>query len=175
MTTGLLARHTPRALRAIAVAVLTAAAVTAALTAGTARAAAAGCRTGGLVVWIDTQGNGAAGTIFYTLNLTNLSGRACTLRGYPGVSAIGLSGRMLGSPATRLTGHAVRTVTIANGRTAHATLGIVDTGALPNCHMTTAAGLRVFAPGQTVSRSVPFPFPACANRGPGFLRIGPVT
>ena len=32
------------------------------------------CATSGLDVWLDTQGQGAAGTIFYKLNFTNLSG-----------------------------------------------------------------------------------------------------
>jgi hypothetical protein len=35
----------------------------------------------------------------YYLEFTNLSGHACTLAGYPGVSAVGLSGGQLGSPA----------------------------------------------------------------------------
>jgi hypothetical protein len=41
----------------------------------------------------------AAGSIYYHLEFTNLSGRACTLVGYPGVSAINLSGHQLGSAA----------------------------------------------------------------------------
>ncbi|HTW13147.1 MAG TPA: DUF4232 domain-containing protein [Solirubrobacteraceae bacterium] len=141
-----------------------------------ARAAATpSCATSGLVIWMDTQGNGTAGTIFYTLEFTNLSGRTCTLRGYPGVSAINLSGGRVGSAASRLTGHAVKTVTLGKGATATATLGAVDTGALPNCRMTTAAGLRVYPPNQTASRTIPFPFPACANSGPAFLRVAPVA
>jgi Protein of unknown function (DUF4232) len=138
-------------------------------------AATPSCSTGGLVIWLDTQGNGTAGTIFYTLEFTNLSGRTCTLRGYPGVSAINLSGGRVGSAASRLTGHAVKTISLAKGATAKATLGAVDTGALPNCHMTTAAGLRVYPPNQTASRTIPFPFPACANSGPAFLRVAPVA
>lgn len=141
----------------------------------TAGAAAPACRTGGLVIWIDTQGNGTAGTIFYTLNFTNLSGRTCTLRGFPGVSAVNLSGARLGRAGARDTGQAVRTITLAAGRSAHATLGIVDTGALPNCRPTTAAGLRIFPPNQSASKVVPFPFSACRGGGPTFLRIRPVT
>lgn len=176
--------HAPRPLwRAIALCAGLAACaltLTTAVSAARARrdavpAATPSCQTSGLVVWLDTQGNGTAGTIFYTLNFTNLSGHPCTLRGYPGVSAIKLSGGRLGSAASRLTGHAVKTITLAKGATANATLGAVDTGALPNCHMTTAAGLRVYPPNQTASRTIPFPFPACSNSGPGFLRIAPVA
>lgn len=138
-------------------------------------AATPSCQTGGLVVWLDTNGNGTAGTIFYTLHFTNLSGHTCTLRGYPGVSAVNLGGRLIGRPASRLTGHPVRTITLRNGRTASATLGAVDTGALPTCAMATAAGLRVFPPNSTVSKTIPFPFPACSNTGATFLRVDPVS
>ena len=141
-----------------------------------AGAAAPACRTGGLVIWINTQGNGTAGTIFYTLNFTNLSGQTCTLRGFPGVSATKLNGGQLGKAATRDGGQPVKTITLKAGRTAHATLGIVDIGALPKCPPTTAAGLRVFPPNQTASKVVPFPFPACGgSNAPAFLRIRPVT
>src|SRR5438270_870617 len=85
----------------------------------TAGAAAPACRTGGLVIWMGTPGNGTAGTIFYTLNFTNLSGHACTLRGFPGVSAVNLGGRRLGQAAARDAGQTVRTITVAAGHTAH--------------------------------------------------------
>ena len=141
-------------------------------------AAAPACQTGGLVVWVNTQGNGTAGTIFYTLNFTNLSGHPCTLRGFPGVSAVNLQGKTLGKAAARVSGQAVKNVTLTNGHTAHAVLGIVDIGALPTttCPPTTAAGLRVFPPNQKASKVIPFPFPACGGPGgPVFLRIRPVT
>ncbi|MGZ4295413.1 MAG: DUF4232 domain-containing protein [Solirubrobacteraceae bacterium] len=141
-------------------------------------AAAPACQTAGLVVWINTQGNGTAGTIFYTLNFTNLSGHPCVLRGFPGVSAVNLRGQTLGRAASREPGQTVRTVTLTNGHTAHAVLGIVDIGALsPSmCPPTTAAGLRVFPPNQTASKVIPFPFPACGRSGgPAFLRIRPMT
>ncbi|MDA8038898.1 MAG: hypothetical protein M0Z69_07000, partial [Actinomycetota bacterium] len=35
-------------------------------------ASAPKCATSGVVIWIDTQGNGAAGSIYYNLELTNL-------------------------------------------------------------------------------------------------------
>ena len=64
-------------------------------------AATTRCGTSGLVVWLDTRENGAAGSLFYTLEFTNLSGRSCSLLGYPGLSAVDLGGRQLGSPAGR--------------------------------------------------------------------------
>src|SRR5690349_5898638 len=43
------------------------------------RVATPACATSGLDIWLNTQGNGAAGTIYYDLEFTNLSGSTCTL------------------------------------------------------------------------------------------------
>src|SRR6266516_6060633 len=88
------------------------------------------CATGGLVVWISNV-QGAAGTFYYTLNFTNLSGHACTLRGHPGVSTVNLSGSQIGRPARWANpgnaGHArLRTVRLARGATATAVLAITN-------------------------------------------------
>ena len=141
------------------------------------KASTPACRTSGLVVWLDTQSNGAAGTIFYTLNFTNLSGSTCTLRGYPGVSAVSLSGRQLGQSARRDSSIRVRTITIRNGASASATLGIVETGNFSNslCGAVTAAGLKVFPPGQATAKAIPFPFSACSRSGASYLKIRVVT
>lgn len=183
MTVRRLSGLSPRVIRGLAALSAVAAAVAAlSLTGGPAAAATPAatpsCQTAGLVVWVNTQGNGTAGTIFYTLNFTNLSGHPCMLRGFPGVSAVNLRGQTVGRAAARDTGQAVRAVALTNGHTAHAVLGIVDIGALPTttCPPTTAAGLRVFPPNQTASKVIPFPFPACGRSGgPTFLRIRPVT
>jgi hypothetical protein len=142
-----------------------------------ARAASSpSCATSQLVNWLDTNPNGTAGTIFYELQFTNLGG-TCTLRGYPGVSAVSLSGKQLGSPARRVTGIRVKTITIKRGATVKAALGIVDTGAIPvsKCHAVTAAGLRVFAPNGSRAQVIPFPFSTCSVGGAGSLTIRPVT
>ena len=135
------------------------------------------CSTSGLAVWLDTNGDGAAGTIFYKLELTNLSGHTCTLTGFPGVSAVKLNGGRLGSPAWRDHATAVRRISIPNGDTATATLGIVQAGNYPRarCGPTTAAGLRVYPPDETAAKIVPFPFRACARAGPVVLKVRPVT
>jgi Protein of unknown function (DUF4232) len=132
------------------------------------------CTTAGLVVWLDTEGNGAAGSVFYKLELTNLSGHACTLHGFPGVSAVDLHGRQLGRAAAREgSGTAPHMVRLKDGATATAILRIVAAGNFPaaTCHQTTAAGLRVFPPGQTTSQVVPFPFEACSRSGPVYLSV----
>jgi hypothetical protein len=134
------------------------------------------CTTAGLVVWLNTMGDGTAGSIYYTLQFTNQSGRPCRLAGYPGVSAVDLSGRQLGSAGGRSTSRA-RVVTLANGATAKAILQVTEAGNYPRsaCGMTNAAGLRVYPPNQTGSKIVPFPFRACSRRGPVILHVRPVT
>ena len=137
------------------------------------KASTPACRTSGLVVWLDTQANGTAGTSIYTLNFTNLSGSTCTLRGYPGASALSLTGRQLGQSAKRDTAISVRTITVRNGATASAALEIVETGNFSTsaCGPVTAAGLKVFPPNQSASKTIPFPFSACSRGGVSYLRI----
>lgn len=141
-------------------------------------AAAPLCQTPRLVIWLDTNGNGTAGTFFYKLHFTNLSGHACTLNGFPFLYAVNLRGHQVGRRATFRRPPSPRRVRLASGRTATAVLGIVDTGNFPRsaCHPVTAAGLRVFPPNQTRSKLVPFPFSVCSRRrGPASLNVGPVT
>lgn len=143
----------------------------------TGAAAAGTCSAAGLVVWLNTEGDGTAGSIYYTVEFTNLSGRACSLRGYPGVSAVGLGGGRVGSPASRNPLSPVRAVTLLRGATAKAVLQITEAGNFPRstCGQTTAAGLRVYPPNQTAAKVVPFPFAACSRSGPAYLHVGPVT
>jgi hypothetical protein len=144
--------------------------------AGAAATTPPACATSGLDVWLDTQGSGVHTVTDYFLNFTNLSGKRCTLRGYPGVSGVTLAGAQLGSAASRV-GATPHTVTLANGATTHALVGIVDPGVIvpaSKCRPVTAAGLRVYPPNQTRSRVAPFPFTACSKRGPIYLSVGPV-
>lgn len=136
------------------------------------------CQTPGLVIWLNTTGNGAAGTTFYNLQITNLSGHACTLNGFPFLYAVNLSGHQVGPRASFSKPPSPHLVRLRNGQTASAVLGIVDTGNFPHsaCRPVTAAGLRVFPPNQTRSKLVPFPFSTCSRpNGPASLNVGAVT
>jgi hypothetical protein len=137
--------------------------------------------------WLNVPpGHDYAGGAFYDLEFTNLSGHACTLRGYPGVSAVSLAGRQLGSPAG-WAGPRAATVTLASGATATAVLQITDTGLYGQCFRTlpqgpwppsllpAAAGLRIYPPGQTAAAFNPYPLQACARTGPVWIHAGPVT
>jgi hypothetical protein len=143
------------------------------------------CTTGNLVVWLNTTGNGAAGSSYYNLEFTNLSTHACTISGYPGVSALGIAGQQLGNAAGHNAAHPSTVITLASG-SAHSGLGgfqtgntatvvlqITDAGNYPasTCAPVAAAGLRVYPPDQTASKIVPFPFVACSHRGPLVLHV----
>jgi Domain of unknown function (DUF4232) len=162
-------RRLPRGTIAVTAAAALASTVTlagSASIAATGRAAAIPrCPTSGLVIWLGTTGNGAAGSIYYSLYLTNLSRRACTVRGYPSVSAVDLAGRQVGRVATRETGTRPATLTLAPGATATAVLRVTNAANYSSsvCHEVTAAGLRVYPPGQVASKLVPFPFKTCSR------------
>jgi hypothetical protein len=123
------------------------------------------------------RGDGAAGHVFFPLVFTNAGGRACTLRGYPGVSSVaGDDGHQVGRAAARER-HAVRTVTLpAHGGRARAVLDHLnpDVVASSECHETSARGYRVYAPGQTRAFFAPSPHKVCRG-GPFRDRVRPVT
>jgi len=175
--------HPKRSLAALAAAALTLAAAAVTL-AGAATAPAAGatpaCTASGLVIWLDTVSNGAAGSFYYDLEFTNLSAHSCTLTGYPGVSGVDLGGHQLGSAAIRNPEHRPALITLASATTtntaaawATVVLRITDVGNYPTsiCKPLTAAGLRVYAPGQRGSTVIPFPFGACSRSGPTYLSV----
>jgi hypothetical protein len=131
-------------------------------------------------VWVaDGQANGAAGTIYYPLEFTNLSGHSCSMHGFPGVSAISRSGRQLGSPARwRSGGGTPRAVIVRRGATVHATLAYSDAvvGSVTGCDpVSTTSELRIYLPDQ---RSATFAFffdlKACSHAGPIYLGVGPI-
>jgi hypothetical protein len=134
------------------------------------------CQTPGLVVWLDTNGSGTAGSVFFHLEFTNLSGHRCTLNGFPFLAAVDLHGHQLGRRASFDHTTAPHMITLGRGRTATAVLQVVDAGNFPRsvCHPVTAAGLRVYPPNQTRSKIIPFPFAACSGKSPRFLSVGPV-
>ena len=148
-----------------------------AATASTAKPATVSrCTISELRVWLGVPGDGTAGPIYYALELSNISNHACTLYGYPGVSAVGLGGKQLGSPARRDAVVTPHLVTLAKGATTHVELGITDPGfySPSACPRANAIGLRVYPPGATASTIVPFAFAACGKKGPQFLSVSTV-
>ena len=157
-------------LAGIACAVLAASATAGAETAATTTPR---CKTPGLAVWLGVgSGGGAAGSIVYPLEFTNVSGHTCQLFGFPGVSAE-RAGSQVGSAAGRDHSVPARTVTLRNHATAHAFLQMTNVSAFPptSCKAVTANGLTVYPPGAFTAANIPFRFRACSAKGPVFLSV----
>ena len=178
-------KHLPiTARRAVAAAAATVAALAistaayAATSSSTAPAGAAAisrCTASDLGVWVAvSQGNGAAGTIYFPLQFTNLSRHTCSLFGYPGVSALDRNDRQLGSPAGWGSLAGAHTVNLAPGATAHTVLAYHDAAVTtePGCHpVFSTALLRVYPPDQRQATYAEFSLEACSHAGPVYMSI----
>lgn len=143
-----------------------------------AEAATKPCPASGLVVWAGEEpGGGAAGSVYYRIEFTNLSSKTCTIAGFPAVSAVSLKGKRIGAAATHSPGKKVKAVKLAQGQTATAQLQIVDAlNYSPNeCKATWAAGLRIGIPGGSGSKLAPLAFQTCALASAKTLAVGAVT
>jgi hypothetical protein len=126
-----------------------------------ARVVAAPCHAAATEVWNAAQSNGAAGTIYWEFEISNIGHSACTLFGYPGVSEINIHGHQVGLPATHSGTKLL--VTLAPGGTSHFLLAVHDAGAF--CvHPVTGSTLRVFPPGQKTSQLIEFPEAMCPHK-----------
>ena len=148
-------------------------------TASTAAAPIPTCTAFDLGAWVAVgQGSGAAGTIYYPLEFTNLSGHSCSLYGFPGVSATDRDGHQLGSPADWVRTTAPRAVILAPGATAHTLLAYHDAAVStePGCDpVYSAALLRIYPPDQYSPTYAAFAFEVCSRPGPVYMSIwGPI-
>jgi len=139
------------------------------------------CTTSGLDIWAAANsGSAYAGGYYDTIYLTNMSGHRCTMFGHAGVSAVGLNGRNIGSPAGWV-GPAPKRVTLAQDATAAILVQVGDpanygeTCLQPGTtRVPLAAGARVYPPGQFNSKVASLPVPACFHHGPVWMHAGPV-
>lgn len=135
-------------------------------------AAISRCARSQLTSWLGIPGNGTAGSTYYQLEISNISGSSCTLYGYPGVSAI-RGGHQVGKAAGRDDSHPSTLLTLVPGSTVHVILQITDVYNFPpnTCHPTSAYALRVYAPGDYASMQFPFTFKACAKKRDVFMSV----
>lgn len=136
------------------------------------------CAASTTVIWAGEEpGGGAAGSVFYRLEFTNLSTATCRVSGYAKVNAVDLKGRRIGAFATHEKGKRAKTVTLAPGQSASATLRIVDALNFPadKCKATTAAGLRVSVPGGHGAKIAPLAFETCVRSASKTLAVSPVA
>ena len=134
------------------------------------------CAPANLVVWAGPQaGGGTAGGFGYEIKFTNLGTGACTLAGFPGVSAVDLKGRRIGAAATHGAGK-VKQIVLSPDQSALATLQIADALNFPKakCAPTMAAGLRVALPGGSGAKVAPIAFETCAKPSAKTLSVGAV-
>jgi len=149
--TGFTGTRRAAAATASAVALGIGAAVFATSTASAAPSLTPVCTAQDVAVWINiSQPNGAAGTIYYPLEFTNTSNHACTMQGYPGVSALNAKNQQLGSAANWNPAYPVSKVTIPAGGTAHTDLGWVDVQNYPAsiCKPAASTLIKVYPPDQ---------------------------
>jgi hypothetical protein len=146
------------------------------------------CATSGLEAWLglaqttgptSVTGTGERfepGGTYYTLEFTNVSARACSLYGYPEVSAYAGSqagGTQIGRSAAHDTSVRPQPVMLAPGQTAHSVLLVTSAGTFEPtaCGQVTAPELRVMLPDQVRPAFVPIHLPACSKKGPEFLSV----
>ncbi len=119
------------------------------------------CISSNLTVWTGSPGDDALGHSFWQVQISNVGHHACTLFGYPGVSAVNSSGHQVGKPAGH-SGHKA-TVTIPAGGTSHFVLSVTDPF-IVCAHPVHATDLKVFAPGQFHAESTPFSVSVCRSK-----------
>lgn len=136
------------------------------------------CTTGNLSFALGSS-SGSAGAIDYALVLTNTGSLPCYLYGYPGVAAVtGASGSQLGLAAQRATQLGPASfVTLKPGAMANADLHVTEAGNYPSatCKLVTAAGFRVYPPGETQAAFFPASIQVCSADVTGQLTVGPVA
>jgi len=132
------------------------------------------CATSGLQAWL---GLGTAATTegtYYTLEFTNVSDRACSLFGYPEVSAYRDTPKVrgpIGSAAAHDTSVRPKPVMLAPGATAHAGLRVTVSAQSAICVQVTAEELRIALPRQARPAFVPAHIPVCSQKGQVSLSV----
>jgi hypothetical protein len=135
------------------------------------------CSTSGLEAWLGLGAYPGRET-YYTLEFTNVSDRACSLYGYPEVSAYRdspVAGGMIGGPivgsAIRDTSVRPKPVMLEPGATAHAVLRVTAAAKPAACAEVTAEELRITLPRQARPSFVPAHIPVCAQKGHASLTV----
>jgi hypothetical protein len=111
---------------------------------------------------------------YYTLEFTNVSDRACSLYGYPEVSAYldsPAAGGPVGSAAVRDTSVRPKPVMLEPGATAHAVLRVTASAEPSSCAEVTAGELRITLPRQPRPAFVLAQIPVCSGKGHVSLRV----
>jgi hypothetical protein len=140
-------------------------------------AAATRCLAGHLKISL-ARAEGAAGSTYDTVRLTNTGTATCTLYGYPGVSLVGHgNGTQIGAAADRDHSVAPTTVLVRSGGSTTFVVRLVRAGNYPRstCAPTPADGFRVYPPGSTAALYLPLAAATgCAKTSVHLLTVRPV-
>jgi hypothetical protein len=123
------------------------------------------CPTRSLQVKLGVS-QGTAGSVYTTIDFTNISNVTCTLYGYPGVSLqTAKPVHQIGKPARENPLTPRQLVTLQPQTTGNALLRIVDAGNYPSstCGPVTAHYLQVYPPNQTTPAYIGFKTQACSK------------
>ena len=123
-----------------------------------------------------TGGEGAAGSTYYQLTLTNTSGHVCRTGGFGGVSQVGGgNGTQIGAPADRTEADKVRAITLRPDGGATATLRVTNAEnySPAKCDPTPAQGFRVYPPNETHAAYVARGSTGCRNPKVHLLSLTP--
>ena len=171
------ADHTPASVSSAAAPTSSAAAEQPSTSASSSPAGPAACTTADLSVKVGA-GEGAAGSTYYPVTLTNKSNQPCRTGGYGGISLVDSPrAEPIGAPADRTQKGDVVPITLTPGHAAQATLQVGDAGNYDTsrCQPTRAIALRVYPPNETHAAYVRLPAPtsACANPKVHLLTLRP--
>ncbi|MGH3305439.1 MAG: DUF4232 domain-containing protein, partial [Streptosporangiaceae bacterium] len=117
---------------------------------------------------------GAAGTLYQVVVLTNTSASTCSLYGYPGVSFVtGIGGQQVGAAARRDLLVPSALVTLPPGGQANMLIGLHDAGNYPpsQCQQASVNWLRIYPPGDYGSVYVQYQAQTCARRAEVILSV----
>ena len=109
---------------------------------------------------------GTAGSVYTTIDFTNISNVTCTLYGYPGVSLqTARPHHQIGTPAKENPATPRQLVTLQPQTTANALLQITDAGnySASTCGPVTAHYLKVYPPNQTAPVYIRYSTQACSK------------
>jgi Protein of unknown function (DUF4232) len=124
------------------------------------------------------KAEGAAGSTYDTVRLTNTGTATCMLYGYPGVSLVGHgNGTQIGAAADRDNSVAPTAVHIGPGGSTTFVVRLVQAGSYPRstCSPTPADGFRIYPPGSTAALYLPLKAATgCAKTTVHLLTVRPV-
>jgi Protein of unknown function (DUF4232) len=119
------------------------------------------CHTSQLTAAVGAN-QGAAGSIYIAITLTNHGSTTCVIAGYPGVSLLDGGGHQIGTPATRATGSS-HPVTLVPGAVSSTTVHTLNAGVAPGGCWAPSASVKIYPPDELDSLTARGSITVCGN------------